>query len=375
MNADTINIEAPETEPHVCPPDHPHAKRSTCYRGHRCRCVPCRGREKLRKRAERAAKRSGKTQPMRSPEKTVEHLLYLTGPMGMTKLDISRISGVNVASIRRLIEGEVTQVFPATERAVLSVRADSSTWRDDKSWVSRVGAVRRIQALMALGYSGAVISRRCGRQADWAMRVMNGREKIEERSRVALIRVYDELSMEHPAPDLYVNRTRNMAAKRGYLPPLAWDDIDNDPEPAKLEPRCHRDHLMTGVNLMEASERAKNAGRRRCRACTEETERAKAEGRSFDGHRADEAYVFLIPDDDLFGTVDEIAVERALSGANVKLRYADKRAAVRKAHALRWSDHVTAGRLHTSEQTVFRIRGELGLPAWELADLIHTDAA
>ena len=27
---------------HICPPDHRHGANTTCYRTHRCRCVPCR---------------------------------------------------------------------------------------------------------------------------------------------------------------------------------------------------------------------------------------------------------------------------------------------------------------------------------------------
>ena len=34
-----------------------------------------------------------------------------------------------------------------------------------------------------------------------------------------------------PAIGRYAKRTRNLAARSGYAPPLAWDDIDNDPEP------------------------------------------------------------------------------------------------------------------------------------------------
>lgn len=92
--------------------------------------------------------------------------------------------------------------------------------------VDSTGTARRLQALAAIGWSldaltphlgcsvGALQSRRMAR---WPTVTRASAERVA--------RVYDELSMT-AGPS---SRTRDVAARNGWVPPLAWDDDIDDP--------------------------------------------------------------------------------------------------------------------------------------------------
>lgn len=102
--------------------------------------------------------------------------------------------------------------------------------------VPALGAKRRLRALMVLGWSSQRIAVEAGmshRNHVW--RILHGQNgkptKWIQRQTDAWVRdVYERLSMQIPEGH-YVNRTRMYAARQGWAPPLAWDDIDNDERP------------------------------------------------------------------------------------------------------------------------------------------------
>lgn len=162
---------------------------------------------------------------MQSPDWVIAHLHALKHHK-MTNRDIARCAGVNEATIHRLLAGGNTIVFPQTARAIMAVRPDTPTWREEKAWTNPTGTIRRLQALMAVGHDGQAISTRAGKHREWASRILRGAASqgyIEERTRVAVAEIYDQMWMDAPTGS-YANRTRAIAARRGYMPPLAWDD-------------------------------------------------------------------------------------------------------------------------------------------------------
>jgi hypothetical protein len=123
--------------------------------------------------------------------------------------------------------------------------------------VPALGAQRRLQALMRLGWSSHRIAAAAGlshRNHVW--RIVNGQKGkptvwIQRDTAEWVSRVYDELSMQIPT-GRYVNRTRAYAERMGWPVPLAWDDIDNDPEPADMTPRRPTDVDPVVVDLLLA---------------------------------------------------------------------------------------------------------------------------
>lgn len=183
--------------------------------------------------------------------------------------------------------------------------------------VDATGTRRRLQALAALGWSARAIGDRFGRGDGIVHRWMTRSATVTRATAVMVDAWFTELAMTKPALDTVhdrysVGRARAHAARRGWVPPLAWDDIDNDPAPARTD---------------------------------------------------DEE------------TVDEIAVELAITGVAVRLTPAERRECVRRLHRERWSDGRIAETIRCADKTVERIRAELGLVAFDQTELRQRGAA
>lgn len=107
--------------------------------------------------------------------------------------------------------------------------------------VPALGAQRRLQALMRLGWSSHRIAAEAGlphRNHVW--RIIHGQKGrptvwIQRSTHAWVCEVYERLSMTVPEGH-YVTRTRDFAEQQGWAPPLAWDDIDDPAE----RPAGHR---------------------------------------------------------------------------------------------------------------------------------------
>lgn len=116
--------------------------------------------------------------------------------------------------------------------------------------VSSVGTRRRIQALAAIGWSHAEVARRLGNNPTFLAATIRENARVHIKTVRAVSKVYDELSMRLPATDtpsqrMSVERTRRLAQRKGWLPPLALDDDridDPDYNPGKSQTAefyCH----------------------------------------------------------------------------------------------------------------------------------------
>lgn len=186
--------------------------------------------------------------------------------------------------------------------AVLSVRVSFETLRPG-ALIDATGTRRRIEALQCSGYSQSWIAERIGMDPPNFARVAKcDRVKVSTRNSIAA--VFDEFVLVPRSSDVWhertsISRTLNHARRSGFVPALAWDDIDFDVSPA-------------------------------------------------------------VADGDV---IDDIAVELASSGVQVRLTPLERREAVRRAYALKLSDQQIADRIGCTDATVLRIRQELGLPA------------
>lgn len=98
------------------------------------------------------------------------------------------------------------------------------------------GTVRRVQALAALGWSPAEVSRQMGRHKSFLTHAINRYDRIRPSTAAAVAKVYEALSMQRPMPTtkherMAVTKTLRLAERNQWVPPLAWDDIDNDDYP------------------------------------------------------------------------------------------------------------------------------------------------
>lgn len=135
--------------------------------------------------------------------------------------------------------------------------------------IDATGTARRLQALVWLGYDWVRLGREIGSDEvmvkRWAERTSDGAYVFRDTAeRVAA--VYDRLSMVVPeghdrATRNAISRARGRARRNGWHPPLAWDDIDCDDEPACLRylPASRADAIRDladlGVGITEACRR------------------------------------------------------------------------------------------------------------------------
>lgn len=97
--------------------------------------------------------------------------------------------------------------------------------------VSPVGTHRRLRALAALGWTFADVADRLGCTCQ-AVHSIHRENTIYLTTRIAIARVYDQLSMSRPE-GRYATRARGQAAARGWMPPLAWEGMDIDDPDAR----------------------------------------------------------------------------------------------------------------------------------------------
>jgi hypothetical protein len=100
--------------------------------------------------------------------------------------------------------------------------------------VDVTGTRRRIEALMALGYSGQKIAEAIGGQcgSEDVRQYRSQRVHVNLRTAEAVKRVYELLCMTLPVGETgperqIISRTRAYARRQGFRPPLAWNNIDD----------------------------------------------------------------------------------------------------------------------------------------------------
>lgn len=96
------------------------------------------------------------------------------------------------------------------------------------------GTRRRIRALQRMGWSADLIAQRLGHQArqprDSIRNMLYEATYVTRSMAERVARVYDELCMT-PGPS---NITARRAERKGWAPPLAWNDIDDPDEAPNL---------------------------------------------------------------------------------------------------------------------------------------------
>lgn len=114
--------------------------------------------------------------------------------------------------------------------------------------VPALGTHRRIQALMTLGWSGREMSRRIGHHRDYLAKVLDSRLVSSSTAR-KVADLYDALCMTLPPQTSSTTQTRNLAQRKGYAPPLAYDDIDDPNENPGSNIDSSRDDIDEAVVL------------------------------------------------------------------------------------------------------------------------------
>lgn len=139
---------------------------------------------------------------------------------GANLAGISMVSGVPVSTLDKIRRRDWVQ--GATASALLGVTEAPAL--PPAGMTSALGACRRVRALVALGWSLTEQARRLGVHLQRVQLLSSGRQNlITEATAHAVDALFEQLCA---VPGGSV-RARNDARRKGWLPPLAWDDIDN----------------------------------------------------------------------------------------------------------------------------------------------------
>lgn len=95
--------------------------------------------------------------------------------------------------------------------------------------VTDIGVQRRAQALAALGWSSTQIAAHAGIHHEYVRNTQNQTQKhyLHQATRDGIVAAFEALHMSTPPPNRWVSRVRSVALAKGWVPPLAWDDIDD----------------------------------------------------------------------------------------------------------------------------------------------------
>lgn len=229
-------------------PDDPRHGTYTGYNNHGCRCFQCRlaYHKTLTERRQRTGPSSVPAEPARN------HINQWRTTTGQGRWRFARLAGVNESTITNILAG-TPSIYARTSAAILAVPLDAKS--DGRRGEVEVWPLRRrAQALSALGWSLKAQSALLGMSPGWVTAVL-AQDWANEATAVAIRDLYDRIHMTLPPTDtveqrISATRTRNDALKRGWPPPLAWVDIDNDPKPTGLagyrdpKPADHIDHAV-----------------------------------------------------------------------------------------------------------------------------------
>jgi len=149
-------------------------------------------------------------------------------------------SGVHRNRLAKLsMKGPDARVYRRTRDRILAAASTDTLW-------TTVGVVRRLQALMRIGWSMRALATEIGVHESTlqkAIRTADVRQFVRIALATAVVDAYNRLHLTSPE-GRGASRARATAAARGFAPPLAWDDIDNDPEPPTVVAEDHVDEVL-----------------------------------------------------------------------------------------------------------------------------------
>lgn len=231
---DRLALSGPE-QPCTHKTHHPHGSHVR-YVMDKCRCRTCR--DGLALYSRQLARRHLYGQPTYVPaEPARAHIRNLMAQgMGLKRIvavsDISQGMAWKLLYGKRRPDGTRTpsrRIRPATEAKILAITPDLA----DGAKIDSTGTTRRIQALVAVGWSMSKIAARLGiGRSNFTPLAQGSRDTTVARAK-AVSDLYDQLWDQRPPHTLWrdhiaYSRALGYAAKAGWVPPLAWDDDDID---------------------------------------------------------------------------------------------------------------------------------------------------
>ncbi|HEX8082130.1 MAG TPA: hypothetical protein VF557_18105 [Jatrophihabitans sp.] len=217
---------------------HLHGTR-TAYVRDQCRCPSCTAANTAVSNRLHRERAYGRWKPYIDASPSRAHIASLRAA-GIGVDQIAKLTGLSPSHLRGLIypssngKPPFRKIRHETAERILAVPVDDSS-RAANSRVDATGTRRRLQALVAIGWAQELLADELGRSPANLRRSMASRS-VTARTRHLVQEMYERLWDAEPPHLLAAQRrasaaARAHAAKHHWLPPLAWDDIDDDPDP------------------------------------------------------------------------------------------------------------------------------------------------
>lgn len=212
---------------------------------------------------------------------------------GMVDQTIADAAGINQKTIYSIRMQETkhcqTFVFDALMNLGMPEVPDVSSYESlpGNSLVGKIGSERRLQALMAEGFSRLFLAKRIGINRSSLDRLIDNRyvragqpnEFITAGLACKISEIYEEFAAADPLifqKIQPVNRCKNYASKRGFVPSRYWDwDKLDDPDGFP--------NLNGDCGTIKGYNKHKRAGESRCEACKKASIIHRNEIRNLDG--------------------------------------------------------------------------------------------
>lgn len=181
--------------------------------------------------AEKAARlRRARGIPGYTPADRVAAHIHRLQQAGWNMPEIAAASGVNRRTLFGITANERRHVLRTTAAAVLALQPASAP-----RWLLAHGTARRMQALAAIGWTVAETGQAAGLNGSGCRDLVTGRRRRVTREVAAAVDAVFRARCMTPGPS---GHARTVAARNGWPPPLAWDDIDDpDEKPQGLSRR------------------------------------------------------------------------------------------------------------------------------------------
>lgn len=115
----------------------------------------------------------------------------------------------------------------------------------DATRVPAGATARRLQALIAIGWTFQELAQRIG-FTSMRYHLLDDSYLVSVGTARRVASIYDELSMTPPPDSLGTRRALALARRRGWVPPLEWDDIDEGTLAPTFDDDECADHITGG---------------------------------------------------------------------------------------------------------------------------------
>ncbi len=227
----------PKRDCHHPRANHTHGTRAAYVQDH-CRCPDCTAANTAASNEMHRARTYGRWQPYINSDLARAHIQALrTEGVGVDQ--IAKLAGLSSSHVRGLIyptrgKPPFQKIRRETAMRIMAVPVEVTS-RAANSPVDATGTRRRLQALVAVGWTVAWLAGDLGRSRTNLRRSMTS-HTVTARTAQRVSDMYERLWDAEPPDQLASQRraseaARAHAARQRWLPPLAWDDIDEDPDP------------------------------------------------------------------------------------------------------------------------------------------------